>query len=171
MSVEGLPADLERYRFIRVLGSGGLATVYLVEDIRLLRRAVMKVASAELDTSARARFYQEAAFLGRLHHPNIPALYDDGILPDGRPFLVTEWVEGWVLAGLLDSRIPISLQDVLSLAGAVARALGFAHQQKVLHLDVKPANILVPGRGEGTRSRRRNCSTSAYSENSRRTLG
>jgi hypothetical protein len=149
MGVEGLPDDLERYRFIRVLGYGGLATVYLVEDIQSLRRGVMKVARAEPDTSAQARFHQEAAFLSRLHHPNIPALYDSGILADGRPFLVTEWVEGRVLAGLLESRIPISLQDVLSLAGAVASALSCAHQQKVLHLDVKPANILVPGRGGG----------------------
>jgi Protein kinase domain len=170
MGVEGLPDDLERYRFIRVLGYGGLATVYLVEDIQSLRRGVMKVARAEPDTSAQARFHQEAAFLSRLHHPNIPALYDSGILADGRPFLVTEWVEGRVLAGLLESRIPISLQDVLSLAGAVASALSCAHQQKVLHLDVKPANILVPGREEGTHSKRRNCSTSAYSKNSRRTL-
>src|SRR6516162_2345955 len=143
---QGLPGDFPPYRFLRVLGSGGLGTVYQVEDTQQGLRAAMKVGRPDLDSSARERFRTEVRVLRQLHHPNIAQLYDFGDLPDGRPFLVTEWLEGADLATLLRSGPHLQIRDVLLLARSVARGLGWAHQQGILHLDVKPANIWVPKR-------------------------
>ena len=81
----GMPDDFGPYRFIRALGSGGLATTYLVEDTRTGCQAAMKVGKPDLDTAERERFRAEAEALRQLHHPNIPVLHDFGMLPDGRP--------------------------------------------------------------------------------------
>lgn len=143
---QGLPGDFPPYRFLRVLGSGGLGTVYQVEDTQQGLRAAMKVGRPDLDSLARERFRTEVRVLRQLHHPNIAQLYDFGDLPDGRPFLVTEWLEGADLATLLRSGRRLQIRDVLLLARSVARGLGWAHQQGILHLDVKPANIWVPER-------------------------
>jgi hypothetical protein len=143
---QGLPGDFPPYRFLRVLGSGGLGTVYQVEDTQQGLRAAMKVGRPDLDSLARERFRTEVRVLRQLHHPNIAQLYDFGDVPDGRPFLVTEWLEGADLATLLRSGRRLQIRDVLLLARSVARGLGWAHQQGILHLDVKPANIWVPER-------------------------
>jgi serine/threonine protein kinase len=143
-----IPEELGNYRVISALGSGGMGTAYLVENKLLGRRSVMKVGSPDLDERARERFRTEAVALRQLEHPNIPALLEFGMLPDGRPFLVTEWVEGSDVAELLDSQLQFPVRDVLLMARAVANALGCAHGHGILHLDVKPANILVPGVGE-----------------------
>ena len=134
-----------------MLGSGGLGTVYQVEDTQQGLRAAMKVGRPDLDSLARERFRTEVRVLRQLHHPNIAQLYDFGDLPDGRPFLVTEWLEGADLATLLRSGRRLQIRDVLLLARSVARGLGWAHQQGILHLDVKPANIWVPERAGAAR--------------------
>ena len=134
-----------------MLGSGGLGTVYQVEDTQQGLRAAMKVGRPDLDSLARERFRTEVRVLRQLHHPNIAQLYDFGDVPDGRPFLVTEWLEGADLATLLRSGRRLQIRDVLLLARSVAHGLGWAHQQGILHLDVKPANIWVPERA-GTAS-------------------
>ncbi len=139
-----IPEELGNYRVISALGSGGMGTAYLVESKLAGQRAVMKVGGLDLSDSARERFHSEAAALRQLDHPNIPALVEFGMLPDGRPFLVTEWVEGSDLAALLDSRPQLPVRDSLLLARAVAKALGCAHEHGILHLDVKPDNIFVP---------------------------
>jgi len=139
-----MPEDFGKYRFIRQLGSGGLSTVYLIDNGA--KRAVMKIGSADLDEAARERFGAEATALRNLNSPNIPVLLDFGSLPDGRPFLVTEWVEGSDLAALLASGRPFSVREVLQLTQAVSFALACAHKQGMVHRDVKPANILVPDR-------------------------
>jgi len=147
-----MPEEFEPYRIISVLGQGGMGVVYLVEDARQGRRGVMKVGVPNLDSQARERFTREATALQQLRHPNIPALFDFGALSGGRPFLVTEWVEGSDLAKLIASGTSFSLRDVLLLARAVARALGCAHEHQIVHLDVKPANIIVPaGESDGYR--------------------
>ena len=146
MRPEPLPADFPPYRFLRLLGQGGLGTVYQVEDTRRHLRAALKAGRPNLDASARERFRTEARALQQLDHPNIVRLYDSGDLPDGRPFLVTEWLEGAELAALLRSGARLETKDALRLARSVARGLGAAHQNGILHLDVKPANIWVPQR-------------------------
>jgi serine/threonine protein kinase len=146
-----IPEELGNYRVISALGSGGMGTAYLVESKLLGRRSVMKVGGADLDERARERFRSEAVALRQLEHPNIPALLEVGMLPDGRPFLVTEWIEGSDLATLLASRPQLPVRDALLLARAVANALGCAHGHGILHLDVKPENILVPHSGGQSR--------------------
>jgi serine/threonine-protein kinase len=141
-----MPADFGEYGFIRVLGTGGLATVYLARNTRTSVPLVMKVGNADLDDAARERFRTEGEMLRQLRHPNIPALLDVGTLPDGRPFLATEWVEGSDLGTVLDRAPRLTLRDVLLLTRAVAGALGCAHAQGIVHRDVKPANVLVPTR-------------------------
>src|ERR1700722_6830550 len=143
----GIPEELGNYRVISSLGSGGMGTAYLVENKLSGRRSVMKVASVDLDERGRERFLTEFNALRQLQHPNIPALQDYGEVQAGRPFLVTEWVEGSDLAALLDSQPQFPVRDVLLLARAVANALGCAHSHGILHLDVKPENILVPNSG------------------------
>jgi serine/threonine protein kinase len=112
MRVEGseaLPANFEPYRFERLLGSGGLAAVYLVEDTRTHIRRLMKVGNPDLDASAQTRFQTEAGALAQFHHPHIPVLCDFGMLPSGRPFLVTEWVDGMDLSAILSSGRRLSI--------------------------------------------------------------
>jgi serine/threonine-protein kinase len=145
----GMPQDFGRYRFISVVGSGASGAVYQVEDKLLGRPAAMKVGMPDSGNSGLERFRVEARVLEQLHHPNIAGAYEVGTLPDGRPFLVTEWVEGSSLAQLILSGARFSIREVLLLARAVARALGHAHGKKILHLDVKPENILVPRRPDG----------------------
>src|ERR1700722_3350140 len=140
----GIPEELGNYRVVSALGSGGMGTAYLVESKLVGRRAVMKVGGQDLSDSARERFHSEAVALRQLDHPNIPALLEFGMLPDGRPFLVTEWVEGSDLAALLALQPQLPVRDSLLLARAVAKALGCAHGHGILHLDVKPDNIFVP---------------------------
>jgi tRNA A-37 threonylcarbamoyl transferase component Bud32 len=145
MSAPGrdIPEEVGNYRVISSLGSGGMGAAYLVENKLSGRRSVMKVSSPDLDERGRERFFTELNALRRLEHPNILALQDFGEL-DRRPFLVTEWVEGSDLRELLESQPQVPLQDVLLLLRAVANALGCAHGRGILHLDVKPENILVP---------------------------
>jgi serine/threonine protein kinase len=149
MSAPGrdIPEEVGNYRVISSLGSGGMGTAYLVENKLLGRRAVMKVGGADQDERERERFFTEFKALQQLQHPNIPTLLDYGELQDRRQFLVTEWVEGSDLRELLQSQPHIPLRDVLLLLRAVANALGCAHEHGILHLDVKPENILVPKSG------------------------
>lgn len=125
--------------------------MYQVEDAQRGLLAAMKIGMPDLDSSARERFRAEAQILRQLQHPHIARLYDFGELPDGRPFLVTEWLQGAELATLLRSDVRLKVRDVLLLARSVARGLGCAHEQGILHLDVKPANILVPERAGSVR--------------------
>ena len=142
-----LPEDFGQYRFLRELGMGGMSSVYLVEDTRLMRRAVMKVLAGDLDSAMQTRFRSEVDAMRQLHHPNIPALFEAGKMADGRPFLVMEWLEGTGLDDVLAERHRMPVADALDVALAVARALGCAHDLGILHLDVKPANVFIPTRG------------------------
>lgn len=142
------PTILGRTIFSRPLGSGALATVYLAEDAARGTRAVVKVGRPDLDSSAQARFRTEAGALARLQHPNILRLLESGTLPDGRPFLATQWVEGTALEEFLVNGASLSLRDAVLIARSLARALGYAHERHILHLDIKPANILIPKQGE-----------------------
>jgi len=139
-----LPADFEPYHFLEALGWGALSEVYLAEDLRMGMRVVLKAGRPNLDASSVERFRTEARALRDLNHPNIPRLLHSGTLPDGRPFLATRWVEGTELDRLLESGQEMLQTDAVRIARALARALGYAHERNILHLDIKPANILIP---------------------------
>jgi len=136
-----------RYRLIRRLGRGGMATVYLVEDIALGREAALKVLTDPDPTGEMAaRLVAEARLLAGLEHPNLAPVHDVGTLPDGRVFYVMKYVRG----ARLDAWIATSPDRpaVLRLFVKVCDAVAFAHAHGVVHRDLKPQNIMVGEFGE-----------------------
>ncbi|MEA2405465.1 MAG: eukaryotic-like serine/threonine-protein kinase, partial [Thermoleophilaceae bacterium] len=131
----------ERYRVLRRLGAGGMATVYLAEDERLGRKVAVKRLHAESPEDTIARFAREARLGASLNHANIVQVYDT--VPDDESVLIVmEYVEGGTLRDALADG-PLEPGPALELLSGVAAALDEAHQHGVIHRDVKPANILV----------------------------
>lgn len=129
-----------RYRILSVLGVGGMGRVLAAEDTLLERRVALKLV-LRLDPEARARFFREARIAAKLTHPNTVRLYDVGEIDDV-PFLVMELIEGTSLVPYVgDVRIPLD-RKIRWLVGA-ARGLATAHEQGLIHRDVKPGNIMV----------------------------
>jgi hypothetical protein len=132
------------YQILARLGSGGMATVYRALDPRDGRFIALKVLHdfrAE-DGEYVRRFQQEAAVTTRLHHPNIVRVFEAGA-DNGQHYLAMELVEGETLQTRLQSRHRLQSSEVRDIAVAVATALDAAHRQKIIHRDVKPANILL----------------------------
>jgi serine/threonine-protein kinase len=135
-----------RYRVERLLGHGGMATVYLTHDEELHRPVAVKLLAESLagDASFRARFLREARLAARLSHPNVVGVYDVGETEEGRPYIVMEYVPGTTLAGLG----PVAPKQAVELAAQACRGLAHAHAAGVVHRDVKPQNLLL--REDGT---------------------
>ncbi len=132
----------ERYRFERELGHGGMATVYLAEDLKHRRPVAVKVIRPELASALGTdRFLREIHFAARLTHPHILPLHDSGEA-DGLPYYVMPYVEGESLRGRLTREPQLPMEDALSITREVADALNYAHQRDVVHRDIKPENIL-----------------------------
>jgi len=141
---------IERYKIISELGRGGMAVVYRAVDTMLDRNVAIKVILAESDNKEKAqkllkRFNREARTLARLSHPNIIKVLDYGEY-DGMPYIVMEYISGGALKAMLGTPIPYA-QAATRLA-PIARALQHAHQQKIIHRDVKPENILINESGQ-----------------------
>jgi eukaryotic-like serine/threonine-protein kinase len=132
---------LARYRLHRPLGSGGFGTVWLARDERLERDVAVKVLPRERIVGG--RFEREARAAARLSHPGIVTLYEAAVDDDGA-YLVSELVRGATLGELLDAG-RLSDRDIVELGIALCDALAHAHGQGVVHRDVKPSNVLVPG--------------------------
>jgi serine/threonine protein kinase len=146
-----------RYHRLRLLGSGGMGEVYLMEDERVSRQVAIKVTRSEIDSypdSAAARdaarlFQREARAIAALEHPNILPLYDFGEETlDGTtitymvmPFCIDGSLAGWFYQR--SNTNPLSLQDIAHLVEQAAEALQYAHDHQVIHLDVKPSNFLI----------------------------
>jgi eukaryotic-like serine/threonine-protein kinase len=147
--IDRLNAALEgRYRIERELGEGGMATVYLAEDLRHRRKVAVKVLRPELAAVVGAeRFLAEIETTANLQHPYILPLFDSGEAA-GFLFYVMPYVEGESLREKLDREKQLRVDEALEIARKVADALDYAHEQGVVHRDVKPANILLSGRGE-----------------------
>jgi predicted Ser/Thr protein kinase/dienelactone hydrolase len=129
------------------LGAGGMGVVYRARDERLGRDVAIKVVRPGLlaNDEARTRFRLEALALGKLNHPNIAAVYDVGF-EGGSDYLVMEFVTGQTLRERLAAG-PLPVKEILSLGSEIADALEGAHEQGVVHRDVKPANIMVTAKG------------------------
>jgi serine/threonine-protein kinase len=139
-----LTAALEgRYRIERELGSGGMATVYLAEDLRHHRNVAVKVLKPELAAVVGAeRFLAEIETTANLTHPNILPLFDSGEA-DGFLFYVMPYVEGHSLRQQLEKEKQLPVETTVRMVIDVAEALDYAHRHGVIHRDVKPANILL----------------------------
>ena len=131
------------YRIERELGRGGMATVYLAEDLARDRQVAIKVLRREITgILGSGRFGQEIRILQRLHHPAIvPVL--DAYESSALHYYIMPYVNGDSLRELLAREGPLSLPRVLHIADRVASALDYAHSRNVLHRDIKPANILL----------------------------
>jgi serine/threonine protein kinase len=130
-----------RYRVVRVLGSGGMATVFLCEDERLGRQVAIKRLHAHSAEETSARFVREAKLGASLNHPNLVSVYDT-ITSDEVVLIVMELVKGETLADAL-RRGPLPTAQTLAVIGDVAGGLDHAHSHGVVHRDIKPANVLL----------------------------
>jgi tetratricopeptide (TPR) repeat protein len=136
---------VDRYRIERELGAGGMATVYLAEDLRHHRQVAVKVLRADLAASLGAeRFLREIEIAARLSHPHILPLYDSGGSGDVL-FYVMPLVEGQSLRDRLASGGGLPIDEGVRIIREVADALAYSHQRGVVHRDIKPENILLSG--------------------------
>jgi eukaryotic-like serine/threonine-protein kinase len=143
-AVTRLNAALEgRYAIERELGRGGMATVYLAQDIRHDRQVAIKVLKPELAAVLGAeRFLTEIKTTAGLQHPHILPLFDSGEA-DGFLFYVMPFIDGETLRGKLDRETQLGIDDAVRITRDVADALSYAHRNGIIHRDVKPENILL----------------------------
>jgi tRNA A-37 threonylcarbamoyl transferase component Bud32/dipeptidyl aminopeptidase/acylaminoacyl peptidase len=133
----------DRYRLERELGQGGMATVYLAEDLKHDRKVALKVLRPELAAVLGAkRFVQEIKTTAALSHPHILPLFDSGTA-DGFLFYVMPYVEGETLRTKLDREKQLGIDEAVKITTEVADALDYAHRHGVIHRDIKPENILL----------------------------
>ncbi len=142
--LEQLRAALgDRYEVERLVGEGGMATVYLATDLRHGRKVAIKTLRAELAASIGAdRFLREIRVAANLQHPNVLGLYDSGEA-DGILYYVMPFVEGESLRNRLNREQQLPLYDAVRIAREAAEALAYAHEHGVVHRDIKPENILL----------------------------
>jgi eukaryotic-like serine/threonine-protein kinase len=137
------------WRVLRLLGRGGMGEVYLAErtEPAFDQRVALKVISRGMDSRAIVRrFVQERQILAHLDHPNLARLLDGGSGPDGRPYIVMEYVDGEPINHYCENR-GLDLEGRLRLMLTVCQAVDSAHRRLVVHRDLKPANILVTADG------------------------
>ncbi len=141
--------ELERYEIVAKVGRGGMGIVYRARDARLDRDVALKFLPPHLsaDEAAKKRFLVEARAAASLEHPNICTVHEIGETHDGQLYIVMGYYEGETL----DARIaagPLALDDALRIALEVGRGLAKAHERKIIHRDVKPANIMLTSDGQ-----------------------
>lgn len=140
---------IDEWRLVRRLARGGLATVYLAhrEDGNFEQKAAFKVLRRGLDTDdVIRRFRAERQILSTLEHPSIARILDGGSVPDGRPYLVLEYVDGVPITRYCDEN-GIDINDRIKLLMQVLQAIHHAHKHLIVHRDVKPSNVLVSAEG------------------------
>jgi serine/threonine-protein kinase len=145
------PSDIieQRYRLERLLGTGGMSEVWLAEDTRLGRWVAVKIlrdSLANREDELVDTLLQEARVVAKLQHPNIVAVYDFGT-HEGHHFLVMEYVHGYSVRQLLQTQGRLTEAEAIRYGTQIATALQYAHEQNVVHCDVKPENILVNEQG------------------------
>ncbi|MCX7832541.1 MAG: PASTA domain-containing protein [Actinobacteria bacterium] len=138
----------DRYLIIRKIGSGGMAEVYLAEDVVLNRKVAIKVMHENLasDENFVRRFRREAQAAANLNHPNIVSVFDWG-REEGTYFIVMEYIIGKTLKEIIREKGSLPLDFGLDIAKQIASALAFAHRHEVIHRDIKPHNIIITEEG------------------------
>jgi predicted ATPase len=131
---------VSHYQILSKIGAGGMATVYLADDLKHGRRVAIKVMNEEIGAST--RFLREIEIAARLTHPHILPLHDSGVIND-QPYYVMPYIEGESLRERIIRLKFFSIDDALRFAKEIASALGYAHQQGLIHRDIKPENVLL----------------------------
>ncbi|HET8797335.1 MAG TPA: serine/threonine-protein kinase, partial [Thermoanaerobaculia bacterium] len=136
------------FEIVRVLGKGGMGTVYLARDQRLGRYVALKVLNASelAQADRRARFLREARSAGLIRHQNVATIYDVDETADGTPFIVMEYCEGETLSQRIRRR-PLDTMEFLAVARQIAAGLSAAHEKGIIHRDIKSANIICEPSG------------------------
>src|SRR6476469_718864 len=133
----------DRYAIEGEIGQGGMATVYVAEDLRHKRKVALKVLKPELAAVLGAeRFVQEITTTAALQHPHILPLFDSGTA-DGFLYYVMPYVQGETLRARLNRETQLGVEEAVRIACEVAGALDYAHRHGVIHRDIKPENILL----------------------------
>ena len=137
----------DRYKLIKILGSGGMAEVFLAEDSMLDKLIAIKILKRELINNRESvrYFKNEAEVISHLSHPNIVEVYDVGMF-DGHPYIVMEYVEGRSLGKIIRENA-LDPEMAFGILIQAMRALRAAHRHAIIHRDVKPENILVSEEG------------------------
>jgi predicted Ser/Thr protein kinase len=139
-----IPKQIGRYEIIELVGRGGMGVLYRGRDKSLERDVAVKMMLVDFtsDPSARERFEREAKAVARLQHRNVVTIHELGDA-DGAPYIVMEFLSGKDLDTLLKSETPITLGDKLDIAVQLCEGLGYAHEQGIVHRDIKPGNVRV----------------------------
>jgi len=143
-----LPESLDRFEIVRILGRGGMGTVYLARDQRLGRQVALKVLHSEQLASEdkRTRFLREARAVAAVRHQNVATIYEVDETDQGVPFLVMEYCEGETLSQRMRRR-PLDSGEFLSIARQIAAGVAAAHDNGIVHRDIKSANIIIEPTG------------------------
>lgn len=134
----------DRYEIIKSIGEGGMANVYLANDVILNRLVAVKILRGNLaeDEKFIRRFQREAIAASSLNHPNIVEIYDVGE-DNGKYFIVMEYVEGKTLKSLIKKRGALTLTEVIDIMLQLTSAITHAHESYIIHRDIKPQNVII----------------------------
>ncbi len=137
-----------RYQLGAMIGTGGMADVYIAQDQRLSREVAVKILRSDLakDSTFVARFRKEAKAAAGLNHPGIVAVYDSGEEP--APYIVMELVSGHTLRELIHDGERLPLDRALEIGAGILAALDYSHQRGIVHRDIKPANVMITDKGD-----------------------
>ncbi|MFZ9343235.1 MAG: protein kinase domain-containing protein, partial [Candidatus Nanopelagicaceae bacterium] len=143
----------ERYELGAMIGTGGMADVYLAQDVRLNRQVAIKILRSDLarDPSFVTRFNKEALSVAALNHPGIVSVYDSGKedSPSGAmPYIVMEYVEGKTLREIVNKGERFALNRAVEIAEGILIALQYSHKNGIIHRDIKPGNIMITDNGD-----------------------
>jgi len=143
----------ERYELGAMIGTGGMADVYLAQDVRLNRQVAIKILRSDLarDPSFVTRFNKEALSVAALNHPGIVSVYDSGKedSPSGAmPYIVMEYVEGKTLRELVNKGERFALNRAVEITEGILIALQYSHKNGIIHRDIKPGNIMITDNGD-----------------------
>jgi eukaryotic-like serine/threonine-protein kinase len=145
-----LPAEIGRYRIVRLLGEGGMGVVYEAVQEHPHRTVALKVVKPGLDASLLRRFEHESQALARLQHPGIAHIYEAGVADTGfgpQPYFAMEFIRGQTLRDYLETH-HLGMRERLALMVKICQAVDHAHQRGLIHRDLKPGNILVDETGQ-----------------------
>ncbi len=145
LNLTGLTAFKGRYEFLCVLGSGGMGVVYKARQVMLNKLVAIKMLHPRgFSDQALKRFDREARAARSLLHPNLITIRDYGVADEGQPYMIFDYIDGTTLAETIRVNGQLDLDLALDIFIQVAKGLSYAHQQGVLHRDIKPGNIIIP---------------------------